>query len=55
MTKYDSIEEIEAGEGGAGLRIGIVVARFNAGIGDGLLASCTAVLAKLACASPTSG
>lgn len=47
MAKYDSIEEIEAGGGGAGLRIGIVVARFNADIGDGLLASCTAELAKL--------
>ena len=47
MTKYDSIEEIEAGAGGAGLRIGIVVARFNTAIGDGLLASCTAALAKL--------
>ena len=47
MAKYDSIEEIEAGSNGAGLRIGIVVARFNADIGDGLLASCTAALAKL--------
>jgi 6,7-dimethyl-8-ribityllumazine synthase len=47
MTKYDSIEEIEAVASGAGLRIGIVVARFNADIGDGLLASCTAALAKL--------
>jgi 6,7-dimethyl-8-ribityllumazine synthase len=32
---------------GAGLRIGIVVARFNAEIGDGLLASCRAALARL--------
>ena len=47
MAKYDSIEEIEATTNGAGLRIGIVVARFNAGVGDGLLASCTAALAKL--------
>ncbi len=47
MTKYDSIEEIEAGAGGAGLRVGIVVARFNRAIGDGLLASCTAALARL--------
>ena len=47
MTKYDSIEEIEAGAGGAGLRIGIVVARFNSAVGDGLLASCTAGLARL--------
>ena len=47
MSKYDSIEEIEAGTSGAGLRVGIVVARFNRAIGDGLLASCTAALAKL--------
>ena len=47
MAKYDLIEEIEAGTNGAGLRIGIVVARFNADIGDGLLASCTAALTKL--------
>jgi len=47
MKKYDSIEEIEAVASGAGLRIGIVVARFNADIGDGLLGSCTAALATL--------
>ena len=47
MTKYDEMEEIEAGAEGAGLRIGIVVARFNADIGDGLLARCTAELTKL--------
>ena len=47
MKKYDSIEEIEAVASGAGLRVGIVVARFNADVGDGLLASCTAALATL--------
>ena len=31
---------------GAGLRIGIVVGRFNADIGEGLLASCTQALAS---------
>lgn len=31
---------------GAGLRIGIVVGRFNVEIGDGLLASCTAALVR---------
>lgn len=31
---------------GAGLRIGIVVARFNREIGDGLLAACSAELAR---------
>ena len=47
MAKYDSIEEIEAATDGAGLRVGIAVARFNAGVGDGLLSSCTSALAKL--------
>ncbi len=47
MTKHSSIEKIKAGTSGAGLRIGIVVARFNAVVGDGLLASCMAALAKL--------
>lgn len=47
MTKYDEMDEIEAGTEGEGLRVGIVVARFNADIGDGLLASCTAELTKL--------
>ena len=47
MAKYDSIKEVEASASGSGLRIGIVVARFNADVGDGLLASCTAALAKL--------
>jgi 6,7-dimethyl-8-ribityllumazine synthase len=47
MAKYDEMEEIEAGTEGEGMRIGIVVARFNADIGDGLLASCTAELTRL--------
>ena len=51
MTKYDAMDEIEAGTEGGGLRIGIVVARFNAEIGDGLLASCTAELTRLGVAA----
>ena len=47
MTQYDGMDEIEAGTEGGGLHIGIVVARFNADIGDGLLASCTAELTRL--------
>lgn len=46
MSQYDNIEEIEPDHRGAGLRIGIVAGRFNAGIGDGLLSSCTAALLK---------
>jgi 6,7-dimethyl-8-ribityllumazine synthase len=46
MTHYDNIEEIEPDHRGAGLRIGIVVGRFNSDIGEGLLSGCTAELAK---------
>ena len=46
MGRYDGIEELEPALDGAGLRIGIVVGRFNAGIGDGLLSACTAALLK---------
>jgi len=47
MSDYDSIEEIDVNRDGAGLRIGIVAARFSADITDGLLAGCSAELAKL--------
>jgi 6,7-dimethyl-8-ribityllumazine synthase len=46
MSRYDNIEEFEPDHRGAGLRIGIVVGRFNSDIGDGLLSSCTAALIK---------
>ncbi|MDH4152104.1 MAG: 6,7-dimethyl-8-ribityllumazine synthase [Betaproteobacteria bacterium] len=46
MARYDDIEELEPEHDGAGLRIGIVVGRFNVDVGDGLLSSCTAALLK---------
>lgn len=46
MASYDDIEELEPDHNGEGLRIGIVVGRFNVDIGDGLLSSCTAALVK---------
>jgi len=46
MANDDGIRELEPDHDGAGLRIGIVVGRFSADIGDGLLASCTAALLK---------
>jgi len=45
MAQKD-IEKIEPDLNGSGLRIGIVVGRFNPKVGEGLLASCTAALAK---------
>lgn len=46
MARNDKIEEFEPDQDGAGLRIGIVMARFSIDIGDGLLSSCTAALVK---------
>jgi 6,7-dimethyl-8-ribityllumazine synthase len=46
MSRYDNIEEFEPDHRGAGLRVGIVVGRFNQDIGEGLLSSCTAELIK---------
>jgi len=45
MAQKD-IEKIEPDLNGSGLRIGVVVGRFNEEVGKGLLASCTAALAK---------
>ena len=45
MAQKD-IEKIEPDLNGEGLRIGIVVSRFNQGVGEGLLSACTAALAQ---------
>jgi 6,7-dimethyl-8-ribityllumazine synthase len=41
------VKEIEINLDGAGLRIGIVLSRFNSNIGDGLLSACQKELLKL--------
>ncbi len=46
MGRYDGIDELEPEHNGAGLRIGIVMGRFNIDVGDGLLSACTAALVK---------
>ena len=46
MPRPDNIDEIEPDHHGAGLRIGIVMIRFNGDVGEGLLSSCTATLLK---------
>lgn len=46
MARHDDIEKLEPDLNGAGLRIGIVVSRFNQDVGEGLLSSCAAALAK---------
>jgi 6,7-dimethyl-8-ribityllumazine synthase len=46
MASESDIPRLEPSLNGAGLRVGIVLARFNAEAGEGLLASCTAALVK---------
>jgi len=46
VTSKSDIERIDPDLKGAGLRIGIVVGRFNEEVGEALLASCTAALTK---------
>ena len=41
------MKEIEPSLDGAGLRVGIVLSRFNSEVGDGLLSACVAELRKL--------
>ncbi|GAB4168161.1 MAG: 6,7-dimethyl-8-ribityllumazine synthase [Rhodocyclaceae bacterium] len=47
MARYDDIEEIEPGREGEGLRIALVMSRFNPDVGEGLLAACTEELQRL--------
>ena len=46
MARNDDIEKIEPDLRGAGLRIGIVLSRFNPEVKEALLAACTAALKK---------
>lgn len=46
MARYDNILEIETELNGTGLRVGIVMSRFNIDISEGLLGACTAELTK---------
>lgn len=46
MSRYANIDEVEPDLNGAGLKIGIVMSRFNADVGEGLLSACTAALIR---------
>lgn len=46
MARFDNIEELEPNLNGAGLKIGIVMARFNKEVGEGLLSGCIESLRK---------
>ena len=47
MPRYDNIPEIAPSLDGQGLRIGIVMCRFNLDVCEGLLSACTAELLRL--------
>lgn len=46
MARYDKIFEFESNLSGKGLRVGIVMSRFNLDVCEGLLSACTAGLLK---------
>lgn len=46
MARFDNIRELDINLNGAGLRVGIVMSRFNRDAGEGLLSACTAALVK---------
>lgn len=46
MARFDNIRELDINLNGAGLRVGIVMSRFNRDVGEGLLSACTAALVK---------
>lgn len=47
MAYHENIAEFEPNTDGTGLRIGVVVSRFNSEVGDGLMHSCLPELLKL--------
>lgn len=51
MPRYDNIPEIAPNLDGQGLRVGIVMCRFNLDVCEGLLSSCTAELQRLGVAA----
>lgn len=46
MARFDNIEELQPDWNGAGLRVGVVMSRFNTDVSEGLLSACTAALIK---------
>lgn len=46
MASYENIPELEPDLDGGALRVGIVMSRFNLDICEGLLAACSAALAR---------
>ena len=51
MSRFDNIFEYDSSLAGAGLRIGIVMSRFNLPVCEGLLSACIAELKRLGVAA----
>ncbi len=51
MSRFENITEIDPNLNGAGLRVGVVMARFNIDVCEGLLSACTSELKKLGVAA----
>ena len=51
MPRYDNIPEIAPNLDGSGLKVGVVMCRFNLDVCEGLLSACTAELLRLGVAA----
>lgn len=51
MSRFENITEIDPNLTGAGLKVGVVMARFNIDVCEGLLSACTTELKKLGVAA----
>ena len=51
MARFEDIREIDPKLDGTGLKVGVVMARFNIYVCEGLLSACTAELKKLGVAA----
>ena len=51
MARFDEILELEPRLAGVGMRVGMVMSRFNADVGEGLLSACADELKRLGVAS----
>lgn len=51
MSRFENITEIDPNLNGVGLTVGVVMARFNLDVCEGLLSACTSELKKLGVAA----
>ncbi|MBI3524980.1 MAG: 6,7-dimethyl-8-ribityllumazine synthase [Betaproteobacteria bacterium] len=51
MARFNDIQELEPKLDGRGLRVGIVMSRFNPDVGEGLLSACAGELKRLGVAA----